>query len=138
MVVNKGNKPMPERASDTFITKISGVSALLSVVVQFGAIGIAVSLGIRPGGAINFGDATQLLAANANHTTNVLGVSLATLSPALALPFGLGLYVMLKPAKAYALLGVIMFYVGMTVAFVHEVLRIALFARLPPACSLSG
>src|SRR5262245_8950302 len=86
MVVNKGNKPMPEPANDTFITKISGVSALLSVVVQFGAIGIAVSLGTRPGGAINFGDGTQLLAANANHTTNVLGVSLATLSPALALP----------------------------------------------------
>jgi len=119
--------------NDTFITRIAGVAALLSVALQFGAIGIAVSMGIRPGGAINFGDGTQLLAANTNHTTNVLGVSLATLSPAMALPFGLALYVMLKPAKAYALLGVIMFYVGMTIAFVHEVLRIALFARLPPA-----
>jgi hypothetical protein len=96
-------------------------------------IGIAVSLGIRPGGAINFGDGPQLLAANANLAASVLGVSLATLSPALALPFGLGLYVMLKQAKAYALFGAVMFYVGMTIAFVHEFLRIALFASLPPA-----
>jgi hypothetical protein len=54
-------------------------------------------------------------------------------SPFLALPLGLGLYAVLKPAKAYALFGAVMFYVGMTIALVHEVLRIALFARLPPA-----
>jgi len=119
--------------NDAFITRIAGVSALLSVAVQFGAIGIAVSLGIRPGGAIDFGNGAHLLAANAYHAASVLGVSLATLSPALSLPLGLGLYVMLKPAKGYALFGAVMFYVGMTIAFVHEVLRIALFARLPPA-----
>jgi hypothetical protein len=119
--------------SDRFITKIAGASALLSVVAQFGAIGVAVSNGIRPGGPIDFGDGAQVLAANANHAANVLGLSLATLSPSLSLPLGLGLYVMLKPARAYALFGVVMFYVGMTIALVHEVLRIALFARLPPA-----
>ena len=70
---------------------------------------------------------------NTNHAASVLGVSLATLSPALALPLWLGLYVMLKQAKAYALFGAVMPYFGMTIAFVHEVLRIALFARLPPA-----
>jgi hypothetical protein len=119
--------------SDTFITRTAGVSALLAVVAQFAAMGIAVSQGIRPGGAIDFGDGAQLLAANGNHAANVLGLSLATLSPSLALPLGLGLYVLLKPAKAYALFGIVMFYVGMTIALVHEVLRVALFARLPPA-----
>ena len=62
-----------------------------------------------------------------------MGLSLATLSPFLSLPFGLGLYVMLKPSKAYALFGSVMFYVGMTIALIHEVPRVALFARLPPA-----
>ena len=35
---------------DTFITRIAGVSALLSVAAQFGAMGIAISLKVRPGG----------------------------------------------------------------------------------------
>jgi hypothetical protein len=120
--------------NSTFITRIAGVAALLSVVVQFGAIGIAVSRGVRPGGAIDFGDSVQLLAAaTSDHAANVLGLSLPTLSPFLALPLGLGLYVMLKPAKAYALFGTVMFYVGMTIALSHEVLRVSLFAQLPPA-----
>jgi hypothetical protein len=120
--------------NDNFITKTAGASALLSVATQFVAIGIAVSRGIHPGGAIDFADPAQILsAANANHAASVLGLSLATLSPFLALPLGLGLYVMLRQAKAYALFGAVMFYVGMTIALVHEVLRIALFATLPPA-----
>jgi len=120
--------------NDTFITRVAGVSALLSVVVQFGAIGIAVSRGIRPGGAIDFGDGAQLVAAaNADHAASVLGLSLATLSPFVALPLGLGLYVLLKKAKAYALFGAVMYYVGMTITLIHEVLRVALFVKLPPA-----
>jgi hypothetical protein len=99
---------------DTFITRIAGVSALLSVAAQFGAMGIAISLGVRPGGESNFADGPQLLAMNTNHVASVLGVSLATLSPALALPLWLGLYVMLKQAKAYALFGAVMSYFGMT------------------------
>ena len=122
--------------NDTFITRVAGVSALLSVVVQFGAIGIAVSRGIRPGGAIDFGDGAQLVAAaNADHAASVLGLSLATLSPFVALPLGLGLYVLLKKAKAYALFGAVMYYVGMTITLMHEVLRVALFVKLPPAYS---
>jgi hypothetical protein len=120
--------------NDNFITRIAGASALLSVLAQFAAIGIAVSRGIRPGGAIDFSDPAQILpAAGANHAASVLGLSLATLSPFLALPLGLGMYVMLRQAKGYALFGAVMFYVGMTIALIHEVLRIALFARLPPA-----
>jgi hypothetical protein len=118
---------------DTFITRIAGASSLLSVVAQFAAIGVAFSHGIVPAGTLDLGEPAQLVAANTNHAANVLGLSLATLAPALALPLGLGLYVVLKPANAYALFGLIMFYVGMAVAFVHEVLRVVLFARLPPA-----
>jgi hypothetical protein len=103
------------------------------VVLQFIAIGNAFSHGIVPAGTVDLGDAATLVAANANHAANVLGLSLATLAPATALPLGLGLYVVLKPAKAYALFGLVMFYFGMAVALVHEVLRVVLFARLPPA-----
>ena len=118
---------------DTFITRIAGAFSILSVVAQLAAIGVAFSLGIIPAGTIDLGDAAQLVAANANHAASVLGLSLATLAPAVALPLGLGLYVVLKPAKGYALFGLVMFYVGMTITLVHEVLRVVLFARLPPA-----
>jgi hypothetical protein len=38
------------------------------------------------------------------------------MSPFVALPLGLGLYAMLRNARAYALFGAVMFYVGMTIA----------------------
>ena len=48
------------------------------------------------------------------------------------LPLGLALYVVLrKDAKGYALFGATMFTVGMTIALVHEVLRIVLSWRMP-------
>jgi len=119
--------------NDRVITRIAGLSALLATVAQFAAIGVALYHGIVPGGPIDFGDAAQVTAANANHAATVLGLSLATLAPSLLLPLGLGLYVVLKPAKAYALFGLVMYYVGMTIALVHEVFRVVLFARLPPA-----
>jgi Domain of unknown function (DUF4386) len=123
-----------DQMKDGALARIGGVSALLSVAAQFAAIGIAVSRGIKPGGVIDFGDPAQLLAAaSANHAASVMGLSLATLSPFLSLPFGLGLYVTLKSSKAYALFGSVMFYVGMTIALIHEAPRVALFARLPPA-----
>jgi hypothetical protein len=119
--------------NDSLITRVAGVSALLATAVQFAAIGVALSHGIVPGGPVDFGDGAQVAAANTNHAANVLGLSLATLAPSLLLPLGLGLYVMLKRARAYALFGLVMYYVGMSVALVHEVLRVVLFARLPPA-----
>jgi len=40
---------------------------------------------------------------------------------------------LLKKAKAYALFGAVMYYVGMTITLMHEILRVALFVKLPPA-----
>jgi hypothetical protein len=116
--------------SDLFVVRIAGVFALLAVVAQFGAMGIAIANGIQPGAPLDFSDGAQLLAA-ADVSPGVLGLVLATLSPSLALPLGLGLYVVLKDAKGYALFGATMLYVGMTIALVHEVLRIVLFWRMP-------
>jgi hypothetical protein len=70
-----------------------------------------------------------LAAADAN--PGVLGLVFATISPSLGLPLGIALYVVLKDAKGYALFGAMMFYVGQTIALVREVLRIALFWRMP-------
>ena len=113
-----------------FVVRIAGVSALLAVVAQFAAIGIAIANGIRPGAPLDFSNGAQLLAAG-DVSSTVLGLALATISPSLGLPLGLGLYVVLKDAKGYALFGAMMNYVGMTLALVHEVLRIVLFWRMP-------
>jgi hypothetical protein len=113
-----------------FVVRIAGVSALLAVVAQFAAVGIAIANGIQPGAPLDFSDGAQLLAAG-DVTAGVVGLALATISPSLALPLGLGLYLVLKDAKGYALFGATMFYVGMTLALVHEALRIVLFWRMP-------
>jgi hypothetical protein len=113
-----------------FVVRVAGVSALLSVLAQFAAIGIAVAIGIQPGAPLDFSNGPQLLAAG-DVRAGVLGLVLATISPSLGLPLGLGLYVVLKDAKGHALLGTMMFYVGMTLGLVHEVLRIVLFWRMP-------
>ena len=116
--------------TDLFVVRIAGVFALLAVVAQFGAMGIAIANGIQPGAPLDFSDGAQLLAA-ANVSPGVLGLVLATVSPSFGLPLGIALYVVLKDAKGYALFGAAMFYVGMTIALVHEVLRIVLFWRMP-------
>ena len=112
-----------------FVVRIAGVSALLAVIAQFGAMGIAAN-GIQPGAPLDFSDGPQLLAAG-DVTPAVLGLVLATISPSLGLPIGLGLAVVLKNARGYSLFGATIWYVGMTLALVHEVLRIVLFWRMP-------
>ncbi len=113
-----------------FVVRIAGVSALLAVIAQFAAIGIAITNGIQPGQPIDFSNGAHLLAAG-DVTPGLLGLTLATLSPSFGLALGLGLYAVLKDAKGYALFGVAMYYVGMTIALVHEVLRLVLFWRMP-------
>lgn len=116
--------------NELFVVRIAGISALLAVAAQFAAIGIAVANGIRPGAPLDFSDGAQLLAAG-DVTPAVFGLALATISPSLGLPLALGLFVVLKDARGYALFGTTMSYVGMTLALVHEVLRIVLFWRMP-------
>lgn len=65
-----------------FVVHIAGVSALLAVIAQFAAIGIAVASGIQPGAPLDFTDGAQLLAAG-DVTPAVLGLALATISPTL-------------------------------------------------------
>ena len=113
-----------------FVVRVAGVFALLAVVAQFGAIGVAIINGIQPGAPLDFSDGAQLLAV-ADVRPGLMGLVLATISPSLGLPLGIALYVVLKDARGYALLGATMFYVGMTIALAHEVLRIVLFWRMP-------
>jgi hypothetical protein len=116
--------------SSLFIVRIAGIFALLAVAAQFAAIGIAIAIGIQPGAPLDFSNGAHLLAAG-DVSAGVLGLALATISPSLGLPLGLGLYVVLKDAKGYALFGATLYYVGMTLGLVHEVLRIVLFWRMP-------
>jgi hypothetical protein len=113
-----------------FLVRVAGLSALFAVAAQFVAFGIAFANGIQPGAPLDFSNGEQLLAAR-NVTAGVIGLVFATISPSLALPLALGLYVVLKDAKGYALFGATMYYVGQTLALVHEALRIALYWRMP-------
>jgi hypothetical protein len=115
---------------DLFVVRVAGACALLAVVAQFGAIAMAILNGIQPGAPLDFSNGAQLLAAG-DVTSAVFGLVLATLSPSLALPVGRGLYVVLREARGFALLGTTMYCVGSTLALVHEVLRIVLFWRMP-------
>ena len=118
-----------------FVVRIAGAFALLAVAAQFAAFGIAFASGIQPGAPLDFSDGAQLLAAG-NVSAGVLGLVLATISPSLGLPLGLALYVVLKKeAQGYALFGATMVTVGMTIALVHEVLRIVVFWRMPDSIS---
>lgn len=116
--------------TELFVVRLAGVFALLAVAAQVAAFAIAFASGIQPGAPLDFSDGAQLLTA-AEANPGVLGLVFATISPSLGLPLALGLYVVLKDAKGYALFGATMAYVGMTIALVHEVLRIALFWRMP-------
>ena len=40
-----------------FVVRVAGISALLAVIAQFAAIGIAVANGIQPGAPLDFSDA---------------------------------------------------------------------------------
>jgi hypothetical protein len=112
------------------VVRIAGLFSLLAVAAQVAAFAIAFSAGIQPGAPLNFSDGAQLLAA-ADSRPGLLGLVFATISPSLGLPLGIALFVVLKDAKGYALFGAMMLYVGMTIALVHEVLRITLFWRMP-------
>jgi hypothetical protein len=112
------------------VVRLAGVLALLAVAAQLVAFGIAFANGIQPGAPLDFSDGAQLLAAR-DSTAAVVGLVFATISPSFGLPLGLGLYVVLKEAKGYALFGATMSFVGMTIALVHEVLRIVLTWRMP-------
>ena len=116
--------------TELFVVRIAGVFALLAVAAQFVAFGIAFANGIQPGAPLDFSDGAQLLAVR-NSTAAITGLVFATISPSFGLPLGLGLYVVLKQAKGYALFGATMSFVGMTIALVHEVLRIVLTWRMP-------
>ena len=116
--------------TELFVVRIAGVFALLAVAAQFVAFGIAFANGIQPGAPLDFSDGDQLLAVR-NSTAAITGLVFATISPSFGLPIGLGLYVVLKQAKGYALFGAAMALVGMTITFVHEVLRIVLTWRMP-------
>ena len=116
--------------TNLFVVRVAGVSALLAVAAQFAAFGIAFANGIQPGAPLDFSDGAQLLAAR-NVTAGVVGLVFATISPSLGLPLALGLYVVLKDARGYALFGATMYYVGQTLALVHEALRIVLYWRMP-------
>ena len=117
--------------SGIFIVRVAGVSALLAVVAQFAAIGIAIANGIQPGAPLDFSNGAQLLAAG-DVTSGVLGLTLAPHLPvtgAAARPWAV---CRARGRRGvYALFGATMDHVGMTLGLVHEVLRMDLLRRMP-------
>jgi hypothetical protein len=124
--------------NDQVLLKIAGVFSILSVLANLAAFGVGSSRGLLPPTAMDFGSGDDLARLSAAHAAHVLPLALSLLSPCLAIPVGLGWLHVLKRAGAYAVCGVVMFYVGMIFVVLLDILELVLIVRLAPAYGLAS
>ncbi|MBZ5632235.1 MAG: hypothetical protein LAO55_03830 [Acidobacteriia bacterium] len=118
---------------DTLTTKIAGVFVLLSMAVEFAALGLAFSHGSGPASmnAMNWGVGEQLVI----FQPSWMGIlfSLAVLSPCLSMLAWPGMYYILAPGGSSAFYGVIVSSLGMLFGVVAEAIRLSMVMTLPSA-----
>jgi len=115
---------------DTSLTKLSGIFSLLSAACIIGAIAIGIASGGQGPQAMDFGDPALLARLHADKNA-ILLVSLALIGPALGLGAGLGWYALLRGQRAYALLGILLWYLGMIFIVWQDALELVLVTHLP-------
>lgn len=120
--------------NDATVLRIAAVCAFLAPLAIFAGIPYAAGLGGVGGpGPIDFGNGA-LLARLAELGAAPARVDLfALLGPIFALPATMGWYVLLRSEGRLALLGVVMWYVGMIFIIAQDALQLALVATLPAA-----
>jgi hypothetical protein len=114
------------------LARLSGLLLLTAVAANLTAFGVGMSRGLMPPPAFDFGDAHHLSRLSAESTSHLLPLVLSLLSPVLAIPAGLGLFHILKPAGWPALFGTVMFFVGMVFVVLLDVLELVAIARVAP------
>ena len=86
-----------------------------------------------PPPAFDFGDPQHLQRLSVESRDHLLPLTLSLLSPVLALPAGLALFHVLRPAGWTALFGTVMFFTGMIFVVLLDVVEWLAIARLAPA-----
>jgi Domain of unknown function (DUF4386) len=122
-----------QRMHDNFLPRMAGVFSILAIVVNFVAFGIGASRGLSPPNTVNFGSSDDLVNLALNYDAHILPLALGLLSPFLAIPVALGWFHVLKDARGYASFGLAMFFVGMTLVVILDVLELVLVVALAPA-----
>ena len=110
-------------------------AALLGAAVAANLIAFAVGTarGLMPPPAFDFGDAQHLQRLAVESRDHLVPLTLSLASPVLALPAGLALFHILRPAGWTALFGTVMFFIGMIFVVLLDVLELVGIARLAPA-----
>jgi hypothetical protein len=120
--------------SDNAVIRVAAVFSFLSPLCIFADIPIIASLGGVGGpGLIDFGSGNVLRQLHAHEPRTIWVDTLALLGPTLALPIGLGWYLVLQHTSRFAALGTLLWYVGMVFIIAQDAMQLALVSRLPAA-----
>lgn len=120
---------------DRSLTSICGCFSILSALCILVAIPIGISLNTGGPTAIDFGDPETLSRLQGAMPGMLLVEALALAGPTLALGAGLGWYCVLKRDGSYAVLGVLLWYVGMLFVVLQDAIEFSLVEFLPAAYS---
>jgi hypothetical protein len=122
----------------TFLTRSAALLTVLSIAANLLALGIGSSRGLTPPNVVDFGNAADLVVLASSYHAHVLSLALSLLSPCLAIPIALGWFELLRGARAYALAGVALYFIGMIFVVLLDVLELVLVVDLAPAYARAG
>jgi hypothetical protein len=124
--------------ADTTLPKVAAVFSIASVLANLAALWIGTGRGLAPPMAFDFGRDVDLIRLAAEHSAHVLPLSLSLLSPCLGIPAGLGWFHILRGAGWPAVVGLVMFLVGMIFVVLLDILELIVIVRLAPAYGVAS
>lgn len=119
--------------NDTTLTRAGAVFLTGAIVTNLAAFAIGIARGLLPPPGFDFGDSQHLQRLAAEYDRHLLPLALSLLSPILAMPAGVAIAHVLRPAGWVALFGAAMFFIGMIFVVLLDVLELVTIARLAPA-----
>lgn len=120
---------MNERA----LPRLGAILLAAAVAANLIAFAIGLGRGLMPPAAFDFGDSQHLERLSTEYPGHLLPLMLSLLSPVLAVPAGLAIFHVLRPAGWTALFGTVMFFVGMVFVVLLDIVELVAIARLAPA-----
>jgi hypothetical protein len=120
--------------SNRFVVRLAGLISVLSPLLILLAAPFAARVrGFGGPGPIAFGDEQVLLQLNAMLPAAVWVDTMALIGPTLAFAIGIGWYLILRRTSAFALYGMVLWYVGLVFIVAQDALQLALVSKLPGA-----
>lgn len=118
--------------NETTLPRLGAALLMLAIVANLGAFALGTARGLMPPPAFDFGDPQHLQRLSAESHDHALPLTLSLMSPVFALPAGLAIYQLIRPAGWTALFGTVMFFIGMIFVVLLDVLEWLAIARLAP------